>query len=132
MKTLYVEKELPAPKEGQTVSEYISEQATAMVQEKLKAKLVEMFSKSKPTATEKVGDALYICDTIYDVWPDDELRGKPAKLIAEIIQNKIRDYLRIHSDYEYINSEYNFFAGGEMRLVFHFTTLKLKPWVLNK
>lgn len=117
-------------KEGQTLDEFVNEQAQTIVQEKLKAKLVEMFSKPKPVAIEKVGDDLYICDTIYDAYEEDEDKGKSAKVIAEIVQNKIRDYLRLNSDYEYVRSEYNFFPDGQMRLVFHFTKLKLKVWDL--
>lgn len=103
-----------------TKEQFIMEEATKLVQEKLQAKMVEMFSKPKPVTVEKVGNDLYIMDRVYDVWPEDESRGKSAKLIAEIVQGKIRDYSRINDEYEYKNSNFQYFPQGEMRFIFHF------------
>lgn len=96
----------------------LNEQKTKM--DPLQAKMVEMFSRPNPVNVEKVGDDLYILDRIYDVWPEDEDKGKSAKLIQEIVYGKIRDYSRIHDEYEYKNSNYQYFPQGEMRFIFHF------------
>ncbi len=112
--------QFPIPAEGQNPIEFFQKQAEQMAQEKLKAKLVEMHSKPKPSQVEKVGNMLYVMDTIYDVWPDDEDKGKSAKLIAEIFQLKIGDYSRIHDEFEYDRAEYQYFPGGIMRFVLQF------------
>lgn len=113
-----------------TLEQFIMEKSVAMVKRKLQEKLTKMFSTTKPVTIEKDGIDLYISDVIYDVWPEDEKRGKTGEQVFHIVQGKIRDYLRIHSDYEYKNSEWNYFPGGQLRMVFHFHTHQLQPWTL--
>lgn len=102
---------------------FIMQEAMKMVKQKLQTKMVEMYSKPKPILTQKDGDDLYILDTIFDVCPDpkDDSKGKSGKLVFEIIQGKIRDYTRIHDEYDYKNSEYDYDEFGGMKLIFHFT-----------
>ncbi len=115
MKTFLKDK-FPIPKKGQKAAAFLKEAAEDMA----KAKLVEMFSKPEAFKIERDGNMLYILDNIYDVWPDDEDRGKSGKLIAEIVQGKIRDYSRIHDEYEYKKAEYKYAGAGVMRLLFYF------------
>jgi len=104
------------PKEGQSAAEFIKTQAEQMA----KAKLVEMFGKPEAFKVERDGDNLYVLDNIYDVWPEDENRGKAARVIAEIVQHKIREYSRIYDEFEYKKAEYKYAGAGVMRLLFYF------------
>lgn len=104
-------KEIPIPKSGQNAAEFIKTQAEAMVR--------EMFSQTK-IVVEIDGPNLYILDFVYDVWPEDEDKGKSAKVIFEIVQHKIREYTRIHDEYEYEKAEFNYDNFGVMKILFYF------------
>lgn len=109
-------KKAPLPKQGETAMQFIKNQA----EELARTKLVEMFGKSEAFLVERDGNNLYILDNIYDVWPEEENRGKPAKMIAEIVQHKIREYSRVNDEFEYKKAEYKFAGAGVMRVLFYF------------
>lgn len=120
---------MPNPKEPdfsspEKLGDFFKEKVIENVRNQLHGKLKVMFEKPKPQLVQREGDNLYIMDQIYDVWPEDEQRGKSAKLIQDIVLGKIKDYERIHDEFDYAASEYDYRDFGTMLLIFHYVKKK--------